>query len=65
MSELIEQAQAGVADAEKALASAEQQQKDAEAEFKAAELAAPRFTQTDLAKSFQRESQARRAGLIA
>lgn len=48
-----------------AVETAENHLKECEAEYREAEAAAPRFTQTDLAKAMARESQARRAGLIA
>ncbi len=46
------------------MAAAEQHLKDCEKEVAAAEKAAPKFDQVDLAKAFIAESQARRAGLI-
>jgi hypothetical protein len=60
----LDKATAALADAGTALASAEAKQKEAQAEFESAELAAPKFSQVDLAKAMARESQARRAGLI-
>ncbi len=64
MTDQIEQRERELVEAQTALATAEQNQRDAEAEYTAAELAAPRYSQVDLAKDMARQNQARRAGLI-
>ncbi len=68
---MIEQLQAAVDAAQATLdaaaehvAKCEATQKRCEAEFAEAEKLAPKLTQTDLAREMQRDTQARRAGLI-